>query len=64
MLRRAIGYKYQVLDLWAKRPRGATFIDVVGIAVDSNDRIYVLNRGARPVMVFDRDGDIAYELTL
>ena len=57
MLRRAIGYKYQVLDLWAKRPRGATFIDVVGIAVDSNDRIYVLNRGVRPVMVFDRDGN-------
>lgn len=57
MLRRALGYKYQVLDLWAKRPRRATFIDVVGIAVDSSDQIYVLNRGARPVMVFDRDGN-------
>jgi sugar lactone lactonase YvrE len=57
MLRRAIGYKYQVLDQWAKRPRGAVFVDVVGMAIDKQDRVYVLNRGPRPVMVFDRDGN-------
>src|SRR5262252_8770787 len=29
---------------------------ISGIAIDTRDRIYVFNRGPRPVMVFDRDG--------
>src|SRR5438094_10199135 len=28
---------------------------VSGLAIDQNDHIYVLNRGVKPVMVFDRD---------
>ncbi len=29
---------------------------ISGIAIDTQDRIYVFNRGVKPVMVFDRDG--------
>ena len=29
---------------------------ISGIAIDTRDRIYVFNRGPKPVMVFDRDG--------
>jgi sugar lactone lactonase YvrE len=29
---------------------------ISGIAIDAQDRIYVFNRGVKPVMVFDRDG--------
>jgi sugar lactone lactonase YvrE len=57
MLRRGLGRKYQIFDLWAKRPTRATFVDVVAIAVDSQDQVYVLNRGPQPIMVFDRDGN-------
>lgn len=57
MLRRGLGQKYQVFDLWAKRPRRAVFVDVVAIAVDSRDQVYVLNRGPQPILVFDRDGN-------
>ncbi|MFH1140847.1 MAG: peptidyl-alpha-hydroxyglycine alpha-amidating lyase family protein [Chloroflexota bacterium] len=57
MLRRGLGRKYQVLDLWAKRPRRAVFIDVVAIATDAKDNVYVLNRGPESVQVFNRDGD-------
>src|SRR5215203_3215171 len=31
---------------------------ISGLAIDQNDRIYVFNRGARPVMVFNTDGKV------
>jgi DNA-binding beta-propeller fold protein YncE len=51
-------YTYELVDGWARYPEGWAFVDVCGLAVDSRDRIYVLNRGAHPVMVFDSDGNL------
>ena len=51
-------YTYELVDGWAKCPEGFSFFDVPGIFVDSQDRVYVLNRGAHPVQVFDRDGNL------
>ena len=31
---------------------------ISGLAIDKDDRIYVFNRGIKPVMVFDRDGNL------
>ena len=31
---------------------------ISGLAIDQHDRIYVFNRGEKPVMVFDRDGNL------
>jgi tripartite motif-containing protein 71 len=31
---------------------------ISGLAIDAQDRIYVFNRGVKPVMVFDRDGNL------
>src|SRR5205823_368572 len=31
---------------------------ISGLAIDQNDRIYVFNRGVKPVMIFDRDGNL------
>jgi DNA-binding beta-propeller fold protein YncE len=31
---------------------------ISGLAIDARDRIYVFNRGVKPVMVFDRDGHL------
>jgi tripartite motif-containing protein 71 len=31
---------------------------ISGLAIDHNDHIYVFNRGVKPVMVFDRDGNL------
>ncbi len=31
---------------------------ISGLAIDQNDRIYVFNRGAKPVMVFNTDGKV------
>jgi len=50
-------YRYELVDGWAKFPEGWSYIDVCGLAVDSQDRVYALNRGEHPVMVFDREGN-------
>jgi DNA-binding beta-propeller fold protein YncE len=43
----------------AQNPGGPTNQPgISGLAIDQNDRIYVFNRGAKPVMVFDRDGNL------
>ncbi len=49
-------YRYRVIENWAKLPDGWEFMDVGAVGVDSKDRVYVFNRGAHPMMVFDRDG--------
>ncbi len=51
-------YTYELVDGWAKCPEGWSFIDVGGLSIDSQDRVYVLNRGTHPVMVFDREGNL------
>jgi len=50
-------YTYEVVDRWAKLPKDWSFVDVCGVSIDSQDKVYILNRGAHPVMVFDQDGN-------
>jgi len=49
-------YTYELVENWAKLPAGWSFIDVGGISIDDQDRLYILNRGPHPVIVMDRDG--------
>ena len=49
-------YTYELVDGWAK-PKGWSFIDVGGVSVDSQDRVYILSRGTHPISVFDREGN-------
>jgi DNA-binding beta-propeller fold protein YncE len=49
-------FRYEVLVGWEQLPPGWGFVEVAGVATDSQDRVYVFNRGAHPVIVFDRDG--------
>ncbi len=51
-------YKYELVDGWGKYPEGWEYMDVTGICIDGQDRVYVLNRGAHPIMVFDRNGTL------
>jgi len=50
-------YTYELVDGWAKCPDGWSFIDVGGVSIDSQDRVYILSRSARPISVFDREGN-------
>lgn len=49
-------YKYELVDGWAKLPEGWSFIDVGGLAVDSQDKLYVFNRSPHPLIILDRSG--------
>ena len=52
------GFRYQVIDDWAKLPDGWAFnADVAAVGVDKNDNVYAFNRGTHPMIVFDRNGN-------
>ena len=51
-------YTYELVEDWAKLPEKVSFVDIGGLSIDSQDRLYVLNRGPHPVMVFDREGNL------
>jgi DNA-binding beta-propeller fold protein YncE len=50
-------YGYEANDRWAKLPAGWSWPEVVGVAVDRRERVFVFNRGEHPVVIFDRDGN-------
>ena len=49
-------YIYEELADWAKLPEGWSFKEVADVVVDSQDRIYVFNRGEHPMIIFEQDG--------
>jgi DNA-binding beta-propeller fold protein YncE len=50
-------HRYRVVQNWAKLPEGWALTDVASVGVDSKDNVYAFNRGAHPMIVFDRDGN-------
>lgn len=50
-------FRYEVKADWGTLPDGWALNDVAAVAVDKQDRVYVFNRGAHPMIVFDRDGN-------
>jgi hypothetical protein len=49
-------HRYRVVEGWGDLPPGYSYRDGAAVCVDSKDNVYVFNRGAHPVIVFDRDG--------
>jgi DNA-binding beta-propeller fold protein YncE len=47
---------YRPVADWPKVPDEVKLGPVSGVATDSDDRVYVLHRGPKPVLVFERDG--------
>lgn len=50
--------KYEAVAGWAKIPHGIWLREATAVAVDSEDRVYVFNRGNVPMLVFDADGNL------
>jgi DNA-binding beta-propeller fold protein YncE len=49
-------FGYAANDQWGVLPAGWSWKEVVAIATDSNDRVFVFDRGEHPVTIFDRGG--------
>ncbi len=47
---------HQLVSDWAKLPARWNFGECSGVATDKQDNVWVFNRGAHPVMQFDRAG--------
>jgi len=47
---------YKPMEKWGALPDGMRFVEATSVAVDTNDDVYVFNRGKHPVIVFDRAG--------
>ena len=43
---------------WAQLPAGMNFGETSGVAVDKGDNVWIFNRGAHPVMQFDKNGKL------
>ncbi len=50
-------FKYEYVEGWAKIPEYFDLGMVVSVDTDSNDRVFVFNRGNHPVLIFDPDGN-------
>lgn len=48
--------QYEFVEGWERKPARMRHDDVSGICTDSCGNVYLLCRGAHPVMVYDRDG--------
>ena len=47
---------YEVVEGWEQLPTGYEHRDVAGVAVDSEDRVYLICRGDHPIIIYDRKG--------
>ena len=54
------GFSYRAMADWAKWPDGWNVSDVTAVATDSQDRVFVFNRGDHPVAVFDPEGNLLF----
>ena len=55
-----IPFRFEADADWPRRPDGYSWSEVAAVACDSQDRVFVFNRGEHPVMVFDRDGSFLH----
>lgn len=51
-----VNFRYEEIPDWAQLPEGWDSGEVVDIAVDGDDHVYIFSRGDHPLMVFDEDG--------
>jgi len=50
-------FTYELVPGWAKLPAGWNWDQASGLAVDSEDRVFVFMRTDHPVIILDRDGN-------
>ena len=49
--------RYSVVEGWEQLPKGYVHRDVAGVAVDGEDRVYLICRGDHPVIIYDQKGN-------
>jgi len=50
------GLRYEVVEGWEQLPSGYLHRDVAGVAVDLEDRVFLICRGDHPILMYDSKG--------
>ena len=50
-------FTYEAQEGWGRLPAGYAFKEVAAVGCDAEDNVYAFNRGAHPMIVFDKDGN-------
>jgi DNA-binding beta-propeller fold protein YncE len=53
----ASGLRYEVVEGWEQLPTDYEHRDVAGVAVDGEDRVFLICRGDHPIITYDRKGN-------
>jgi sugar lactone lactonase YvrE len=48
--------RYEVVEAWEQLPAGYVHRDVAGVAVDGEDRVFLICRGDHPIISYDQKG--------
>ena len=48
--------RYEVVEGWEQLPKGFEHRDVAGVAVDGEDRVFLICRGDHPIIAYDEKG--------
>jgi len=49
--------RYEVVEGWEQLPKGFEHRDVAGVAVDGEDRVFLICRGDHPIIAYDDKGE-------
>ena len=53
----ASAMSHEVVEGWERLPTGWEHRDVAGVAVDQENRVYLICRGEHPIIVYDSQGN-------
>ncbi len=48
--------RYEIVEDWEQLPKGFEHRDVAGVAVDGEDRVFLICRGDHPIIAYDQKG--------
>jgi DNA-binding beta-propeller fold protein YncE len=51
-------FRYEVVESWAKVPKDIELGEVAAVATNRHDEVFLFSRGAHPVIVLDREGNV------
>jgi DNA-binding beta-propeller fold protein YncE len=53
---------HKLVREWAQLPAGSNFGECTGVSIDKDDNVWVFHRGSKPVLQFDKNGNLLREI--
>ncbi len=56
-------YRYELVENWAKLPASRSFLDIGGMGIDTEDRVYIANQSQRSNKRIELLGSVSWRIT-